>query len=97
MDELASWGLGEFGTGEGTPVYDGPKYSHSSAPSHYEPSIKYGPPSGGPPPPYAEKYVKRVDENQVRSEYIFLLKKKILPIISIRRAKMLAICEISVL
>lgn len=55
-DELASWGLGEYG--EGTPQYD-VKYTHSSSPSQYEPVVKYGP---QPSSPYAEKYVKRADE-----------------------------------
>ncbi|XP_060850263.1 uncharacterized protein LOC132929148 [Rhopalosiphum padi] len=71
-DELASWGLGEYG--EGTSQYDAPKYSYSSSPAQYEP-LKYGGNGdggssggvgggGGPPPsPYAEKYVKRLDNN----------------------------------
>lgn len=69
-DELASWGLGEYG--DGTSQYDGPKYTHSSSPAQYEPVIKYGP--GPPPPPsspYAEKYVKRVDDNHVSNDRDF--------------------------
>jgi len=58
-DELASWGLGDYG--EGTSQYDAPKYTYSSSPAQYEPPSKYGGngDSGGgpPPPPYAEKYV----------------------------------------
>lgn len=80
-DELASWGLGEYGDGTAqydgpkythgsSPAqYDGPKYTHSSSPAQYEPVIKYG--SGPPPPPpspYAEKYVKRVDDNHVSND-----------------------------
>jgi len=65
-DELASWGLGEYG--EGTSQYDAPKYEYSASPAQYEP-LKYGgggDGGGGPPPsPYAEKYVKRVDGNPV--------------------------------
>jgi hypothetical protein len=73
-DELASWGLGEYG--EGTSQYDAPKYTYSSSPAQYEP-LKYGGNGdggssggvgggGGPPPsPYAEKYVKRLDNNPV--------------------------------
>lgn len=62
-DELASWGLGEYG--EGTSQYDAPKYSYSASPAQYEP-LKYGGDGGGgppPPSPYAEKYVNRVDNN----------------------------------
>lgn len=61
-DELASWGLGEYG--EGTSQYDAPKYEYSASPAQYEP-LKYGGDGGGgpPPSPYAEKYVKRVDGN----------------------------------
>lgn len=55
-DELASWGLGEYG--EGTPQYEA-KYTYQSSPSQYEPINKYG------PQPYAEKYVKRADDNPV--------------------------------
>lgn len=63
-DELASWGLGEFG--EGTPSYDAPKYTYSSSPAQYEPVYKNG------PPPYAEKYVKRVDDSHVSTEKFFV-------------------------
>ncbi|XP_015377615.1 PREDICTED: uncharacterized protein LOC107171871 [Diuraphis noxia] len=61
-DELASWGLGDYG--EGTSQYDAPKYSYSASPAQYEP-LKYGGDGGGgpPPSPYAEKYVKRLDNN----------------------------------
>lgn len=82
-DELASWGLGEYG--EGTSQYDAPKYSYSASPAQYEP-VKYGGGGGGPPPPpYAEKYgggggggvppqppyVKRVDDNPVSTNFLF--------------------------
>jgi len=72
-DELASWGLGDYG--EGTSQYDAPKYSYSASPAQYEP-LKYGGDGGGgpPPSPYAEKYVKRLDNNPVSMILILLIR-----------------------
>jgi len=62
-DELASWGLGDYG--EGASQFDAPKYEYSASPAQYEPPKYGGDGGGGPPPsPYAEKYVKR-DGNPV--------------------------------
>jgi len=73
-DELASWGLGEFGENSPPPPpppYDAPKYTHTSSPAQYEPVVKYG--SHGPPPSYVEKYVKRVDDNLVRTFFYTII------------------------
>lgn len=78
-DELASWGLGDYA--DSTPQYDPTKYSQSQGLSSYE-ATKYGQNSphssyevpkyglSGPPSPYAEKYIKRADDQYVSAEAI---------------------------